>query len=471
MAELPEGYREIPEEDRKKAKVFFDRGDTVAGTGNYEYAIEMYLNGLGIDPDAVEAHLTLRDYSLKRKASGGKDLGMFDKMSLKRPTKDDKQNMLNAEKLLAYDPGNTDIMVLMLQNAQRGGFYDTVMWLGPILQKANADSKKPDFNKFIILKDIYKSLRQWKQAVDAAHHAALMKEDDMDLSTELKHLGAQLTMDEGKYGTGKSFRDSVRDMASQQQHLDADRGTQDADAVGRLIVIAEREYKAEPHEAGKLMKLVEILVKTENPDYENQAVELLEEAHTRTGQFRFRQNIGRIRLAQWARADRAERAKIQANPKDETLRKAYEEFFKQKTNEELSEYQLWAENYPTDSGIRFDVAKRMFLLGHFDEAIPVFQQVRNDPKFRTDAGILLGRAFLDAQYVDESVDTLSSVIGEYQLKGDPRSVEMYYWYGRSLEARKDAAGAIKAYSQVAQWNFNFRDVQVRIKRLRAAATA
>lgn len=469
MAELPEGYREIPEEDRKKAKVFFDRGNTVAGTGNYEYAIEMYLNGLNIDPDAVDAHTILRDYSLKRKASGGKDLGMMEKMKLKRPSKDDKANMLAAEKLLAYDPGNTDVMVTMLQSAHRGGFYDTVMWLGPILQKANADSKKPDFNKFIILKDVYKSLRQWRHAVDAAHHAALMKEDDMDLGTELKHLGAQLTMEEGKYGSGKSFRDSVRDMAAQQQHLDADRGSQDSDAVGRLIAAAERELAADPNEPGKLMKLVETLVKTENPEYENRAVELLEDAHERTGQFRFRQNIGRIRLGQWARADRAERAKIQANPNDLALRKAYEDFFKQKTTEELSEYQLWAENYPTDSGIRFDVAKRLFLLGQFSDAIPVFQQVRNDPKFRTEAGILLARAFLDAQYIDEAVDTLAGVIGEYQLKGDAKSIEMHYWYGRALELRKEYAAAIKALSQVAQWNFNFRDVQARIKKLRAAS--
>jgi tetratricopeptide (TPR) repeat protein len=469
VAQLPEGYKEIPEEDRKKAKVFFDRGNTVAGTGNYEYAIEMYLQGLAIDPDAVEAHGTLRDFSLKRKASGGKGLGMTERWKLARPTSDDKANMLNAEKLLAYDPGNTDDMILMLQNAQRGGFYDTVMWLGPILQKANADSKKPDFNKFIILKDVYKGLHQWKHAVDAAHYAALMKPDDMDLHTEVKHLAAMLTMDEGKYGSSRSFRDSVRDMNAQQSHLDADKGVQDLDAVGRMIAGAERELAAEPEEVGKLMKLVDILVKTEDPQHENRAVELLEDAHARTGQFRFRQNIGRIRLAQWARMDRSERAEYEKAKTDPAARKRYEEFFREKTIEELKEYQLWAENYPTDSGIRFDVAKRMFLLGQFDEAIPVFQQVRNDPKFRTEAGILLGRAFLDAQFVDEAVDTLSSVIGEYQLKGDARSIDMHYWYGRALEARKDTAGAIKAFSQVAQWNFNFRDVQSRIKRLRAAA--
>ena len=52
----------------------------------------------------------------------------------------------------------------------------------------------------------------------------------------------------------------------------------------------------------------------------------------------------------------------------------------------------------------------------------------------------------------------------------PESIDMTYWYGRSLEQRNDTAAAIKAYSQVAQWDFNYKDTQVRIKRLRSAPT-
>ena len=107
VAELPKGYRDIPEEDRLKAQVFSTAANTVAGTGNYEYAIEMYLQGLNIDPENIDAHQALREISLKRKASGGKDMGMFDKMKVKTNNADDKENMLDAEKLLAYDPGNT----------------------------------------------------------------------------------------------------------------------------------------------------------------------------------------------------------------------------------------------------------------------------------------------------------------------------------------------------------------------------
>ena len=61
-----------------------------------------------LNTDAIDAHQALREISLKRKVSGGKDLGMFEKMKLKRAAKDDKTNMLNAEKMLAYNPGDTD---------------------------------------------------------------------------------------------------------------------------------------------------------------------------------------------------------------------------------------------------------------------------------------------------------------------------------------------------------------------------
>jgi tetratricopeptide (TPR) repeat protein len=188
---------EIPELDQRKAKAFFDRGVTVAGTGNYDYAIEMYMSGLALNPDSVEAHQALRDISMKRKASGGKPISMFSAMSLKRPSKDDKQNMLNNEKLLANDPGNTDYMIGLLQGAYRANYLKTAMWIGPILQRANADSGKPDFNKFIILKDVYKGMNQWKLATDACHHAVAMRPDDMDLTNELKHLAAQETITTG----------------------------------------------------------------------------------------------------------------------------------------------------------------------------------------------------------------------------------------------------------------------------------
>jgi tetratricopeptide (TPR) repeat protein len=113
------------------------------------------------------------------------------------------------------------------------------------------------------------------------------------------------------------------------------------------------------------------------------------------------------------------------------------------------------------------MARNMFLLSRFDEAIPVFQNVRQDPKYRGDASTYLGRAFMEAGFADEAVDTLREATEAYPVKGDPKSIEMTYYYARALEAKGDTPTAIKQYSQVAQWNFNYRDVQARIKSLRA----
>ena len=467
VAELPKGYRDIPEEDRNKAKVFFDRGNSVANTGNYEYAIEMYLQGLNIDPEHVEAHQTLREFSLKRKASGGKDLGMFEKMKVKTNSPDEKQNMLAAEKLLAYDPGNTSRMLALVQSAHKAGFFDTVMWAGAITMRANVEGKKPDFSIYMALKDVYKDLERWKEAADAAKHAGELRPDNMDLQAEYKNLATLDTMDQGKYGKAQSFRDSIRDMDSQRKLLDEDKDVRSGDLMTRAIQEAEAEWKAEPNEAGKLSKYVDALLKTERAEEENQAIEVLEDAFDRTKQFRWKQRVGQIKFGQLNRMDRSMREEITKNPNDPELKQRYAEFAKEKAETELGELIQWVDAYPTDSRYRFEMAKRMFLLGRFDEAIPVFQHVRNDPKYRVDATSFLGRAFLENKFVEEAVETLKASIDDYQLKGDEKSKEMYYWYARALEEKPDVPAALKSYSQVAQWDFNYRDVQGRIRNLRS----
>jgi hypothetical protein len=92
-----------------------------------------------------------------------------------------------------------------------------------------------------------------------------MKPDDMDLQTELKNLGAEQTTSEGGYDTGGSFRDSIKDREGQEKLQAQDKGVQELSVMGKLIKSAEAEYKADPNEPGKLLKLVDALEKTEHP--------------------------------------------------------------------------------------------------------------------------------------------------------------------------------------------------------------
>ena len=465
MNEIPAGYKDIPEEDSKKAKVFFERAATVANAGQFDYAIEMYLSGLKFDPEAVDAHQALREISMRRKAGGGKPLGFMQKNAMKKG--DELTNMLNAEKLLAYDPGNTGYMVELMSAAQKAGCYDTVLWVGPMAMRANLDEKKPDFNKFIQVKDIYVLIGRYQQAVEAIAQAMKLRPGDMELVGEMRHLSANESIKRGNYDSGGSFRDSVRNKEAQQKLIDADRDVRSLDSLEVAIQDAEAAYDASPADNAMFSKFVEALRRTEQPEHENRAIDLLEQKYAETRQYKWRQTVGNIQMAQLNRMDRSQRQGVAADPNNQELRRSYIQFVRDKTEQELN---IWTEvsaNYPTDQTARFEVARRLFMLNKFDDAIPVLQQVRSDPKYKAQATVFLGRAFLESGFVEEASDTLSEAIAEYPAKGDEKSREMTYWFARALEQKGDAPVAIKNYSQVFQWDAKYRDVAARIKNLRA----
>lgn len=464
------GYNDIPEDNQRKAKVFFDKGRTVAESGQYEFAIEMYISGLGQDPESLDGHRALRDISLKRKVSGGKDLGMFDKAKYK-DTKDDKESLLNRERLLAFDPGNSDHMLAMMQRAYAAGYYDTVMWIGPETVKAMMASGKPNAKKLMEAAGVFSGIQEYDLAQDTLRLAQQLRPDDMDLAQTIKNMAAQAAMRKGNYATSKSFRDSVKDKEKQEELMKQDQDIRTVEGMSKVIEAAERDLAADPNNAQKLMALVDALAKTDDAEYEGRAIEKLDEAYRRTGTFRYRQRIGEINVRQLIRMERSLRDMAKANPGDAQLQKDYHDFQAERITKELEEFQLLAETYPTESKFKFEVAQRLFVLKRFDEAIPSLQQARGDPKYKNDAQLFLGRAFFEADFLEEANETLDALIGDYQLKGDDKSKEMYYWRGRVLEAREIFDQAIKSYSQVAQWDFNYRDVQKRIKELRARPKA
>ena len=459
------GYRETSPEDRKKAEAFFKQGRTVAQAGQYDYAIEMYLQGLAKDPEAVAEHQALREISLKRRVGGGKDLGMMAKMKF-RYGKDDSANMIIAERFLAYDPGNMDRMLELTNYSVAAGCRDTALWIGPMLYRANLESGKPGIGKFMALRDAYVKIDNWKLATDAAGQALRLKPNDMDLQNDVKNLAAKETMRAGGYEKGGNFRNSVRDAAGQQDLMNQDKDIRTVDALTAQILAAREDLKREPNEPGKIAKLIDALVKTENSDYENEAIEVLDNAYKRTNQFRFRLRLGQIKLQQLKRMERSLREEVAKHPTDEEARKTYRDFMKDRAMEEYKEFEIAAEAYPTDLSYKYEMARRLIQLERYSDAIPLLQQAVQDAKLRVEGTLELGKAFFAAEFIDEAVDTLKGLSESYTSLSDTKGKDIVYYLGRSFEARNDAADAIKCYSRVAQSDFNYRDVQARLKELR-----
>jgi hypothetical protein len=122
----------------ENAQLRFQRGHEAASKGDFDSAVEMFLQGIVLDPDDLEAHQQLRDIALHRKMAGGKPVGQIAAWKLRRKA-DDKQRMLNALRLLSYDPGNSDHMMQFVQSAYGSGCERAAEWMRRILKKAMAD--------------------------------------------------------------------------------------------------------------------------------------------------------------------------------------------------------------------------------------------------------------------------------------------------------------------------------------------
>ncbi|MEM8873779.1 MAG: hypothetical protein AAGD32_05910 [Planctomycetota bacterium] len=463
--QAPEGYAEISQAEQQRAEKLVASAAKVAGMGNWDYAIELYMGALAVDPENLDIHKALRSVSMQRKAKGGKPMGMFEKGKYKGG-KTDKDKLLNAERLLAFDPGNTDYMATMLKAAADGGYYGTALWIGPILLRANIDGKQ-DFSKFILLKDVFSKIGNYKLALDALSYARHLKPESGDLSHEEKDLAARMTMQAGKYESAESFVDSIRNRDAQQEHLERDKDIRTEEGMAGEMAKAKAALEADPKAEGKIMAYAEVLAKTDDSKFENEALELLESAHKDSGNFRFKQRANQIKIRQAERMEHTMRKMLEDNPDDEDLKQDYADFKADRDKLELEHYRDMAKAYPQDLGLKYHVGRKLFDTGEAMDAIPMFQQSQTDAKVRKDSRLMLGKSFLEAGFVEEAVDTLGKLLEETDSKTDARGLDLQYWYGRSLEENGDFEPAAKAYSSVAQTDFNYRDVRQRLADVRA----
>jgi len=461
------------EREKAEARRWFEKARGLVETRNYDYAIECYINGLTCWPEAIEeGHKPLYYAALKRAAAGGKKPGTLE--TIRHPTtgKDPRKAMLNAELLMAKDPKNIGYLEALFRNAARARLDEVVMWAGPLfLDAANAE-KKPSPQRFRLIVDTYAELadRQagagnvsvgieaYERAIQAISRLRQVDPKDLDLQREQTELATRLTILRGKYETAQTFKESVRDASAQRDIHDAERVVQADERLDELISKARAEAAANPDVPAKIMRLVDLLCKREDERYENEAVQTLMAAYSKTDNYLFKVRADDIRIRQLGRKVRQARAAGD--------REAARQLYLEQLRLELEVYRERVEHYPTDLRMRFEYGRRLFRARRYDEAIPLFQEARNDPKSRIPCHLYIGQCFFEKGYHDQAVSVLQEGINSYEIQGDELSKEMHYWLARAHEDAGRLDDARKVYGQILQWDYNYKDVRDRMDKLR-----
>ena len=176
-----------------KAGVFFERARRLGAATNFDNAIDTYLEGLKLAPEALEqGHIELRELGLLRQSKGGKKPSEQEKQLRLQP-KEPLEQMLNAEYLLAKDPGHLPYAEAMLKAAVAAGYKKTAKWIADLIFLANNAAKKPSLPIYILLKDSYLAIKEVDRAFAAGKNALKLDPGNHKLIEQLKALSARLT--------------------------------------------------------------------------------------------------------------------------------------------------------------------------------------------------------------------------------------------------------------------------------------
>ena len=460
----------MPEEDSQaaaKAKAFFDKAGKVAETKNFDYAIDMYIQGLRYAPEAVvEGHLPLAELALQRQESGSKKPTMMERVK-RLGGKTALEQMLNAEYLFTKDPTHLPYAEAMLKAALAGGYNKTAGWIANLIFQTVNASQNPSAQTYILLKDAYKTLGQFDKAVVAIQRAARLRPEDGELADEFKNLSAELTMARGKYDGEGDFRKSIKDRESQEKLQSQASVIKTEDYRVKAVEDARKKIAQNPDLPMNIFELADALAGLETDQAENDAIALLENTYKSRKDFSFKRRAGLLRIKQLKRKIKETKAALGTNPNDAESRTKLEQLSAQLNRTELEHYRLCVENYPTDLGVKYEYALRLVRNELYNEAIPLFQEAQKDPRRKIAALNQIGLCFSIKGWLADAIDVYTQAIESYEIKDDTIGKELRYNLARAYEQQGETDKALDIYRKIAQSDFGYRDVSQRVDRLRA----
>ena len=453
-----------------RAKSFFDKARKVAETNNFDYAIDLYLQGLRYSPDALEeGHLPLCELALHRQGSGGKKPSIVEKMK-RLLGKTPLEQMLNAEYLFAKDPEHTPHAEEMLKGAVAGGYKKTANWIANLIFQTNNAARKPSVKTYILLKDSYAALGQFDKAVVACQRASKLRPDDGDLADEFKNLSAELTMARGKYDKEGDFRKAIKNR-EEQEKLHSQAGViKTEDYRVKAVEDARKKAAQNPNLAVNIFSLADALSGMENEKDENDAISLLDNTYKNTKDFSFKQRAGEIKIKQLRRKIREAKTCLETKPDDAQIKAALEQLSGQLNNTELEHYKLSVQNYPTNLAAKYEYAIRLVRKKQYNEAIPLFQEAQKDPRRKIASMNQIGFCFFMKGWLADAIDVYTKAIESYEIKDDATGKELRYNLACAYEQQGDKEKALEIYRKIAQFDFAYKDVSHRVDKLRSNKT-
>ncbi len=452
----------------EKAERFFSVARNRHEVGSFDYAANMWLQGLRFDPNNLNAvkgffSSVSGHVSATGAKSATKDLEAA--VSGRTPVHKYLANLL----AWSFDQFTPEKGVKAAVSAADLGLREVALYLLPTAAKLSLKSERPRKEHLVKIMEASEKVEDFDTALAAGDAAVRMDIGDGKLAAHVKSLAAQSTMNKGGYSqTGESggFRSNVRNLDQQRQLEEGDRIVKSESALDRIIADSRKVLQATPGDKPTLTKLAKALEERGTPKDEEEAHAINMKAFADTQEYRFRVEAGRLRMKQGRRKLRELKAAMEANAGDPAARQAYLDQDKAQVQLELTEFEGMVAAYPTNLQAKYELGLRYLAAGRQTDAIGQLQQAKTDGKLKFKATLSLGLAFLAIDWLDEAVETLRGAVAEYPDGNDETGLELRYELmialkkkGASNREQASVEEADKLASAIGMQNIGYKDIR------------
>jgi len=460
----------------EKGKRFFDRARDVHQATNFEYAMTLWLNGLRMDPtnlEAVVGFFRSADSFLGTKEGG------------KGPSRDTLNQFSGkgeVDKFLGYllqfgvKPNDTESVVKASESALKFGARETSRWLAERAFATALREKKQRKAHFVSIMEVFETLEAFDLAIKAGNVAVQLDTSDAKLANKVRNLSAESTMSRGGYDNVDKeggFRSNMKDADNQRRLEEQDRIVKTDDVLTRQINDSLAEYEKNPLDKPNITKLVSLLIQRRIGNDVERALQFLDKAYADTQEYRFKMEASTLRLKLIKGKVERLRGEAEKNPDDADAAGVYEVARQQYVDAESKEYQQRVAAYPTDRVYKYELGRRLFDAGRYEDAIAALQEAKTEPKLKLKALQYLGQAFQAIGFYDGAIDTYRSALDGMAVTDGEVAMEVRYGLmvalrGRAEEA-DDLATAEEAYkiaAGIAIQSFSYKDIRVQREELK-----
>ncbi len=451
----------------EKADRFFTRASQMIVTEQYEYAVQLFVDGFRWDPSAVSKLEKFREASEGYARQGGKPAGMKDKAKYGGKSTLDKY--LRALYIWGKDPYSPTAGLDVMKLAAELDLHEIAYRIGELtLNRVPTAKKGAQKDLYLKLMEVFRQIGGYDKAVEAGEGAVRLDPDNRKLVNQVRSLSAEATIQESGYaeaGEVGGFRKFVKDTEKQRELIESEALVKSADAAERALITAERAYDEDPLNQNNIRHYLRLLKERGEAADLKKAMQVAEKAYEDTQQFQFRRFAGEMRISLGHRKVRELKARAEAADATAEDKETYRRGQAALLKLELEEYEALVKAYPTDLSLKYELGRRQFVAGQYDEALATLQAAKGDPKHRSQVLHMLGQCFAKKGWNLEAIETFREGLEAHPTKDDDLGFGLRYALMDALahEASQSndldlAKEAFSIASSIAMEQISYKDI-------------